>query len=156
MYVSFIRPPFWCQNYHIWASHGSITQILRVIKNLRLSDMISASAVLQFSREGGFIVARNCLPAPPCPTTLLITQFLAPARIQPLIRRKIQKSGLFVLYLSTYSRQLPENTSVQKCKQVDLFILFQLPDSTLYEIKSKQNMFLCCTHYCMAQSDMAV
>ena len=29
--------------------------------------------------------------SPPCPTTLLITQFLAPARIQPLIRRKIQK-----------------------------------------------------------------
>ena len=48
-YVSFICPLFWCQNYHIWASHGSITQILRVIKNFRFSVIISASTVLQFS-----------------------------------------------------------------------------------------------------------
>ena len=66
-------------------------------------------------------------PSPPCPTTLLITQFLAPARIQPLIRRK---KWIFVLYLSPNSWLLPENTSFQKYKQSFLyFFICPIPET---------------------------
>ena len=57
-------PLLWCQNLGFtWFYETNIV----FIKNLRFSVIISASTVLQFSREWGSIVARNCLPIPPLP-----------------------------------------------------------------------------------------